>query len=120
MQARAEEVFLTILARFTAEGRFVSDAKKGNYAPRLFAEEARGKDGRRSPCPTWRGPCGACFKASGCGVGKSKDGRKGSHKGVGDRGWFLTSPPVKTPKENTGGWSPQHPCRVPLGEGALP
>ena len=42
-QARAEEVFLTILARFTAEGRFVSDAKKGNYAPRLFAEEQEAK-----------------------------------------------------------------------------
>ena len=41
--ARAEEVFLTILARFTAEGRFVSDAKKGNYAPRLFAEEQEAK-----------------------------------------------------------------------------
>jgi AAA domain/Bifunctional DNA primase/polymerase, N-terminal len=44
MQAKAEEVFLAILARFTAAGRVVSDSKQGSYAPRLFTEEAEAKD----------------------------------------------------------------------------
>jgi hypothetical protein len=44
MQARAEEMFLAILARYTAAGRLVSDSKQGSYAPRLFAEEAEAKD----------------------------------------------------------------------------
>jgi hypothetical protein len=44
MQAKAEEVFLAILARFTVAGRVVSDSKQGSYAPRLFAEEAEAKD----------------------------------------------------------------------------
>ena len=46
MQAKAEEVFLAILARFTAAGRVVSDSKQGSYAPRLFTEEAEAKDAR--------------------------------------------------------------------------
>ena len=44
MQAKAEEVFLAILARFTAAGRVVSNSKQGSYAPRLFTEEAEAKD----------------------------------------------------------------------------
>jgi hypothetical protein len=48
MQARAEEVFLAILARYTAAGRAVSHLKKGDYAPRLFAEEVEAKEAR---CP---------------------------------------------------------------------
>ena len=42
-QARTEEMFLAILARYTAAGRLVSYSTKGDYAPRLFAKETEAK-----------------------------------------------------------------------------
>jgi hypothetical protein len=43
LQAKAEEVFLTIVTRFNAEDCSVSPSKKGNYAPRIFADEPEAK-----------------------------------------------------------------------------
>ena len=42
-QARTEEMFMAILARYTAAGRLVSYSTKGDYAPRLFAKETEAK-----------------------------------------------------------------------------
>jgi RecA-family ATPase len=39
-QAKAEEVFMIILRRLFAQGRFVGDRPGVNYAPALFAQEA--------------------------------------------------------------------------------
>jgi RecA-family ATPase len=39
----AEELFMTLLARLTLEGRTVSDRKGINYAPQLFASEKEAK-----------------------------------------------------------------------------
>ena len=72
MQARAEGVFLAILTRFTAEGRLVSDAKSGSYAPRLFAEEAEAKDAGITQ-PYLEGAMRRLLKAGRLLVGKSKD-----------------------------------------------
>jgi hypothetical protein len=44
LQARAEEIFMTILARYMAEGRAVTCAKKGDYAPRFFADEPEARE----------------------------------------------------------------------------
>ena len=44
MQAKAEEVFLAILTRFNNDARAVSASKKGNYAPRIFADEPEARD----------------------------------------------------------------------------
>ena len=73
MQARAEEVFLAILARYTAAGRAVSHLKKGDYAPRLFAEEVEAKEGLEHPSRTWKVALTCPFTPSGCWVGKSKE-----------------------------------------------
>jgi AAA domain/Bifunctional DNA primase/polymerase, N-terminal len=73
-QARAEEVFLAILARFTAEGRFVSDAKKGNYAPRLFAEEQEAK-GAGVSFAYLEGAMRRLLQSKRMWVGKAKDAR---------------------------------------------
>jgi hypothetical protein len=72
MQARAEGVFLAILTRYTAEGRLVSDAKSGSYAPRLFAEEAEAKDAGVAQ-PYLEGAMRRLLKAGRLRVGKSKD-----------------------------------------------
>jgi RecA-family ATPase len=42
-EAQADEVFLTILRRFTAANRKVSDKTSANYAPALFAKEDEAK-----------------------------------------------------------------------------
>ena len=72
MQAKAEGIFLAILARFTAEGRLVSDAKSGSYVPRLFAEEAEAKDAGITQ-PYLEGAMRRLLKAGRLRVGKSKD-----------------------------------------------
>jgi RecA-family ATPase len=44
-QAKAEDIFLTLLRRFSAEGRNVSHKRNsGNYGPTRFAEETEAKD----------------------------------------------------------------------------
>ena len=45
-ERRAEELFLTLLNRFTGQGRNVSDKVGPSYAPALFAEEAEAKAAR--------------------------------------------------------------------------
>jgi RecA-family ATPase len=42
-EARADEIFLDLLRRFTKENRFVSDKPGRNYAPALFAKEEEAK-----------------------------------------------------------------------------
>jgi RecA-family ATPase len=42
-EARAEDLFLTLLRRFTADNRFVSDKHGPNYAPAKFAKEDEAK-----------------------------------------------------------------------------
>jgi RecA-family ATPase len=42
-EAKAEEVFLVLLARYTRENRIVSDKPSSNYAPSLFAKEEEAK-----------------------------------------------------------------------------
>jgi len=42
-EMQAEEVFITLLRRFTAANRNVSDKTGANYAPALFAEEDEAK-----------------------------------------------------------------------------
>jgi hypothetical protein len=39
IEARAEDVFLELLRRFTAENRYVSSSLGPTYAPALFAKE---------------------------------------------------------------------------------
>ena len=72
MQTKANEVFLAILTRFTAEGRLVSDAKSGSYAPRLFSEEAEAKEAGITQ-PYLEGAMRRLLKAGRLRVGKSKD-----------------------------------------------
>jgi hypothetical protein len=72
MRTKADGVFLAILARLTAEGRLVSDAKSGSYAPRLFAEEAEAKDAGITQ-PYLEGAMRRLLKAGRLRVGKSKD-----------------------------------------------
>jgi RecA-family ATPase len=42
-EAKAEDVFLTLVRRYTSENRFVSDKPSANYAPARFAEEDEAK-----------------------------------------------------------------------------
>jgi RecA-family ATPase len=42
-EARADEIFLELLRRFTRENRFVSGKPSSNYAPALFAKEDEAK-----------------------------------------------------------------------------
>ena len=49
MQARAEEVFLAILARYTAEGRPVSHSKEGRLCAKAVCGRGRGQGGRNHP-----------------------------------------------------------------------
>jgi RecA-family ATPase len=45
----AEFVFLQLLNRYTLNGQAISDKRKGNYAPRVFAEEQEAKLARLTP-----------------------------------------------------------------------
>lgn len=69
MQATAEEVFLAILARYTAAGRVVSDSKQGAMRPGWWARPKKPGSHNR----IWRVPCAVCFRPAGCAVGKSRD-----------------------------------------------
>jgi RecA-family ATPase len=42
-EAKADDVFLDLLARFTKQNRYVSDKTSANYAPALFAKEDAAK-----------------------------------------------------------------------------
>ena len=54
-QAKAEEVFLAILARFTAAGRVVSDSKQGSYGGEVTPEMSSwAPDGKRGKPVSWR------------------------------------------------------------------
>src|SRR5205085_5501126 len=43
LERTAEHVFLQLLNRYVLSGQIVSDRRKGNYAPRVFAEEQEAK-----------------------------------------------------------------------------
>jgi len=74
LQAKADDVFLAILARYTAAGRAVSHLKKGDYAPRLFAEEVEAKEAGITQ-PYLEGAMTRLLHAKRVLVGKSKDAR---------------------------------------------
>ena len=119
MQATAEEVFLAILARFTDEGRRVSNSKQGSYAPRLFAEEAESKDAGVTQ-PYLEGAMRRLLKAGGC-----ASVSPGTRPGEGEMCWRLRV--VFDPHHQCSRlskkhwwWSPQTPYRVPLGERGAP
>jgi hypothetical protein len=110
MQARAEEMFLAILARYTAAGRLVSDSKQGSYAPRLFAEEAEAKDAGVTQ-PYLEGAMRRLLQAKRLRVGKSKD--------KAGRGRNALEVEGRLSKEHWW-WSPQTPIPGPLGERGPP
>lgn len=46
MDAKADEFFLTMLARYNSEGRGVNGSSGATYAPRVFADDAMAKEAR--------------------------------------------------------------------------